>query len=191
MLMGSKFLTNATNLSKHIVSQVVKTGDCVIDATMGNGNDTLFLRKLVGSSGKVFAFDIQTTAINNTNALLMVHGLHDSVELIHGGHEDMDLYVHENIAAAMFNLGFLPKGDHQIITNPQTTILAIEKALLLLLPNGIITISIYYGHEGGLAEKDAVLRFVEGLNQREFSVLKLDFINQKNCPPVLIAIEKR
>ncbi|MBB6216670.1 tRNA G37 N-methylase Trm5 [Anaerosolibacter carboniphilus] len=189
--MGSKFLTNATNLSKHIISQVVRVGNSVVDATMGNGYDTLFLRQLVGSNGKVFAFDVQSSAIENTKELLDTHGLLDSVHLIHAGHEFIDLYIHEHITAVMFNLGFLPKGDHRIVTKPHTTIQAIEKSLQLLVPNGIITIAVYYGHEGGQAERDAIFRFVENLDQHKFSVLKLDFMNQKNCPPVLIAIEKR
>ncbi len=189
--MEPKFLTNATSLSKHIVSQIVKAGDTVVDATMGNGYDTLYLRQLVGPNGTVFAFDVQESALVNTKELLHAHGLLNSVKLIHAGHESMDLHVHGNVTAIMFNLGFLPKGDHRIVTKPNTTVQAIEKALNLLAPNGIITIALYYRHDGGQAEKDAVFCLVENLDQRKFSVLKLDFMNQKNCPPILIAIEKR
>lgn len=61
---------NAVQLSHEIIKQTVKVGDIVVDATCGNGNDTLLLAKLVGNEGKVFAFDIQNAAIENTNLLL-------------------------------------------------------------------------------------------------------------------------
>ncbi|KXG76843.1 hypothetical protein AN619_08350 [Thermotalea metallivorans] len=190
-MMGAKYLTKATNLAKHIISAVVQEGDTVIDATMGNGNDTLYLRKMVGNTGKVIAFDIQEKAIENTKKLLQSFHMADAVELIHDGHENMDLYVFQEVSAVMFNLGYLPKGDHHIVTKPDTTIIAIEKALSLLKRNGIITIAVYHGHEEGMIEKDQVLAYATTLDQNQFHVLRLDFINQKNNPPFLLVIEKK
>ena len=57
--------------------------------------------------------------------------------------------------------------------------------------HGLLILVIYHGHEGGKEEKDAVLNYVTQLDQKEYHVLQYQFINQKNDPPFVIAIEKR
>lgn len=52
------------------IRQQVQEGDFCIDATMGNGNDTLLLSQLCGESGKVLAFDIQEQALTATQKRL-------------------------------------------------------------------------------------------------------------------------
>ncbi len=89
----------------------------------------------------------------------------------------------------MFNLGYLPKGNHEIITQAETTIKAIEKLIKLLKPEGIIVITVYHGHNS--AERDELLKHLSKYNQKEIHVLKYEFINQKNDAPFIIAIEKR
>lgn len=184
-------LIKVTELAKSIMLGVLKKGDCVIDATMGNGNDTLFLKNIVGETGKVVSFDIQKTAIDHTRKLLEENHIYDHVQLIQDGHENMDQYVFEEVSGAMFNLGYLPKADINITTKPKTTMMAIEKCLNLLKKGGIITILIYYGHEGGEIEKEEVIHYVETLNQNKFHVLKVDYINQRKTPPILITIVKK
>lgn len=186
-----KYLINATHLAKTILNNAISIGDIVIDATVGNGHDTEYLANRVGKKGKVYGFDIQELAINNTKDKLEKIGLSKSVNLILDGHENMDLYIKEDISCAVFNLGYLPKGDHSLTTKPKTTVLAIEKALRILKKNGVISITMYTGHEGGIDEKNCVEEYVSSLDQNYFSVLKCDFINQKNNPPQLILIEKK
>lgn len=168
-------------------------GDTVIDATVGNGGDTLMLAERVGKNGKVIGFDIQDAAIANTTEKLKIHNLLDRVFLYQEGHENLlSHYSEENsVSAIVFNLGYLPKGDKSIITSPDTTIKAIESSLTVLKKDGLLLIMIYYGHKGGLKEKESVLNFVKDLPQSTYQVLKYEFINQKNYPPFLIAIEKR
>ncbi|AQQ52757.1 class I SAM-dependent methyltransferase [Planococcus lenghuensis] len=174
--------------SKELLKQVVTPGDLAVDATAGNGHDTLFLAELTGPSGRVIAFDIQEAAIEATRERVKDH---DHVELVLGSHAEMDRYANRPVAAVVFNLGYLPKGDHSIITKPDSTLEAIRKGLDALKIGGLVILIIYYGHAGGVEEKDAVLDFVSGLPQKDFDVLRYGFINQQNSPPFLIAIEKK
>lgn len=189
--MKCNYFTKATEIAKVVMNMKVKNGSTTLDATMGNGNDTAFLAGLVGHEGKVFSFDVQDLALRNTKKRLEGLGLLERVELIKDSHENLDLYVEEVIDLAIFNLGYLPGGDHSIITKPSSTIIAIKKVLELLNKNGILLVVLYYGHSGGKEEKEKVEDLLRLLDQREFNVLKFDFINQKNNPPVLIGVEKK
>ncbi len=186
-----KFLIdNMTDFVKQIISKKIEPGDFVIDGTMGNGNDTLFLANLVSEEGKVFSFDIQAQAISNTREKLEKANLLDRVHLILDGHEYIYKYVNSNIKLAMFNLGYLPGGDHRTTTMGETTILALEQVLELLLPGGIISICLYSGHTEGGNELELVDLFARKLSNKNYSVIKMDYINKKNNPPNLIIIEK-
>lgn len=180
-----KIVIKATKLAQGIVKQVVMENDIVVDATLGNGKDTLFLSKLV-PMGRVYSFDIQHSAIEGFKK---IQGDIENVCLIHDGHENINKYVTERPKAIMFNLGYLPGGDENIITKPETTIQAIILGLQLLSPGGIISIVSYICHNGGQNEADEVLKLVRGLNPREFSVMETRFINVNNAPFLLI-IEK-
>lgn len=186
----ANILNNSLVQSHQIISTVVKAGDVVIDATAGNGNDTAFLAGLVGNTGKVYSFDIQETALNNTRIRLAEQGLEDRVELIHSGHEHILKYVNTPIKAAMFNLGYLPGGNHNIGTRGLTTIEAIKAIMELLVVHGIICIVVYYGGDSGFDEKNEVINYIQTIDCKKYSVMKTEFVNQINCPPILICIEK-
>lgn len=52
---------------------IVRKGDTVVDATCGNGNDTLALLKMVAderAQGCVYGMDIQDSAIESTSSFL-------------------------------------------------------------------------------------------------------------------------
>lgn len=181
---------NAVEISKKICELKLNDGDTAVDCTMGNGNDTAFLCSLVGKSGKVYAFDIQESAVINTRKKLMELNLLERAELILDGHQNIDKYVKENVKLIIFNLGYLPKGNHEITTKKETTIEAVKKCLNILDMNGIILLAVYYGHENGKGEKAALEDFTSGLNQKEYSVVKISFANQINNPPELICIER-
>ncbi|MDF2519835.1 MAG: putative rRNA methylase [Clostridia bacterium] len=183
-------LKNSLHISHDMVSKVVQPGDAVVDATMGNGNDTLFLAKLVGAEGKVYGFDVQQLALDNTRKRLEDAGVSDRAELILDGHQNIDKYVPAGIKAVMFNLGYLPKGDHNIGTRAETTIAAIEKSMQLLSKEGIVMIVVYYGGDSGFEEKNAVMEYFKTIDCKKYSVLVQDFVNQINCPPIAVCIEK-
>ena len=178
------------DMAKNFISDVISKGDTAVDATAGNGNDTLFLSRIVGEEGKVYAFDIQEKAIRKTSWLLGNENVKERVKLFSCGHEEIVRYLEEEISAAMFNLGYLPGGDHSIITKPETTLKAVENVLEYLLPGGIVTIVMYSGHEGGKEEKGALLHYCQSLSQLKFTTLLYEIINQVNQPPSLLVIEK-
>ncbi|MFC4714446.1 class I SAM-dependent methyltransferase [Planococcus dechangensis] len=174
--------------TKSLLEQAVHAGDSVIDATAGNGHDTHFLAGLTGDAGKVYAFDIQNEAIEATKQ--RTSAFHH-VELICDSHAKISQYVTDPIAAAVFNLGYLPKGDHAIITKAASTLLALEQSLTLLKAGGLVLVVIYSGHEGGSEERDAVMDYVKQLPQTCYDVMKYEFINQQHSPPFLVAIQKK
>ncbi|MBP2623392.1 tRNA (mnm(5)s(2)U34)-methyltransferase [Streptococcus oricebi] len=173
-------------MAHQFLAEVIQPEDTVVDATMGNGHDTLFL---AGLAKTVYAFDIQEEALIKTEKRLEEAGL-TNAQLILAGHEKVDQYVTEPIRAAIFNLGYLPAADKSIITQPTTTLEALTKLCQVLSLGGRIGVMVYYGHEGGQEEKEAVLDFVSSLPQQEFTVAIYQTINQINRPPFLILIEK-
>ncbi|MDF1849239.1 MAG: class I SAM-dependent methyltransferase [Verrucomicrobiales bacterium] len=181
-------LPRATEMAHRFVLERIRPGDRAIDATSGNGHDTLFLAKSVGPEGKVYAFDIQEQAIDATAA--KTSGL-PQVELFCLGHEEMDKVVSERVKTIMFNLGYLPKGDKTVITQTDTTLRALEAGIRLLDEGGLLSITLYEGHEGGQEEAEAVLTWAEGLDQADFYVARYQFLNLRNSPPSLLVIEKR
>ncbi len=180
---------NTTKLAKDFITENVKDGDIVVDATMGRGNDTLLLKTLT-KSGFVYAFDIQKDAISSTKDLLIKNNLYENVSLILEGHQNMDKYIDKPISCVVFNLGYLPKADHNIATTPQTTILAIEKALNLLKQKGIISLCIYQGGDTGFEEKEKVLDYLKKLDYNKYTVIISEFLNRPNFPPIHVKIIK-
>lgn len=156
----------------------------LIDMTCGQGQDTLFL---AGLSTKVFAFDIQKQAIEATFTLLYSHGI-NHVKLIHDDHQEIERYITEPVAGAIYNLGYLPKGNKTIKTSQESTLTSLTKLLNLLDINGIVVIVVYQKHEEN--ESMSLLRFVERLPGNKFDVLKLSVLN-KELAPYIIHIEKK
>lgn len=188
--MVSKGLGSAVYLAQLFVSDSVRSGGTAVDATAGNGNDVLFLARLAGASGKVYAFDTQAKALQTTRELLVRNGCADRVELLQAGHEEMKGLVPGPVDAVIFNLGYLPGGDHSIVTGPGTTIRALGAALDLLRPGGRIGLVIYTGHPGGREEGETVEKFASSLNAEQFKVIKISFLNRAANAPVVIVIEK-
>lgn len=183
-------LQRVLQYAQQLLKDSIEEGDTVVDATAGNGHDTLFLAQLVGDHGQVYAFDVQKKAVDATLHRLLDHSLEHRALVLHKGHELVAHYVQKPVAAAIFNLGYLPGSDHDIITRPNTTIQAIEALLDLLKIGGIIVLVIYHGHEGGKEERDAVIDYVRTLPQKSVHVLQYQFLNQQNDPPFVIALEK-
>ena len=185
-----KHFNSIIDIGKDIINKTVGKGSIVVDATVGNGQDTIKLAELVGETGKVYGFDIQSIAIKNTKKRLIQENLEDRVELINDGHEKIDSYINKEVDFIIFNLGYLPGGDHTIVTRKDSTLEAVEKSLVILKPNGIMLLAVYHGHYEGKIEKKYIDELLKELSQKEFNILKFEFINQINNPPILYAIEK-
>jgi SAM-dependent methyltransferase len=188
--MDKESLRGAALLSHLFLKERVKQGDRVADATCGNGHDTLFLARLVGEGGKVWAFDIQEKALANTRMLLAEAGCLGQVELVASGHERFAEFAGGPLKAVVFNLGYLPGGDKSVVTRPAATVAALEQAAGLLNPGGVITVCIYTGHPGGAEEGEAVERWAASLPTTGFNVWLSRQINRPPTAPYLLLVEK-
>jgi len=188
-------MRRAVEFSHQLLREHLSPGDMAIDATSGNGHDTLFLTELTGPNGMVFAFDAQAEAIAATRGLLERNGVpENSWQLILAGHETMAEAIPSRwrgkAGAVIFNLGYLPGGDKSITTAAGSTIAAMRAALELLRPGGILVAVLYTGHPGGGEEAGAVMEFSSGLPSREFHAVAYRTLNAPNHPPSVLAIEK-
>jgi tRNA G37 N-methylase Trm5 len=215
------------------IGEALLPGSVAVDATAGNGHDTLFLAGAVGPSGRVYAFDIQPAALEATSALLAEANLEDRVELLLADHSFIAELIRPKtpasvgggfqravkssmdsaniqrglipplnevsfkgrclsgpVDAVMFNLGYLPGGDHSTITRPESTCAALRASLSLLAPGGRVSVVVYTGHPGAAHEREAVESLAANLSPGEFSVIKLTFMNRSPNAPVVILVEK-
>ena len=173
-----------------LIAPALYPGARAVDATMGNGGDTRRLCEMVGEAGRVYGFDIQPEAVARTRALLMEHGLIDRATLFCEGHEHMAERVPEPVDAVVFNLGWLPGAPHGITTRVETTLQAVDAALSVLKPDGIVTICVYPGHAEGARELEALSAWAAALDPRRFDAMLKRYVNQPNDPPQLIAVRR-
>jgi tRNA G37 N-methylase Trm5 len=167
------------NLAVHdVVKRHIKPQHICIDATCGNGHDTLFLAQL---SNHVFAFDIQAQAVQSTAKRLAENDV-SNVTLFHQSHDTISDTIHRNIDIVMYNLGYLPYGDRTMTTTPETTVNSLKQVLSILALNGLITITIYVGHDGGLEESQQIEAFVKTLDKHDYTIVKYEHINRKLAP---------
>lgn len=187
-------LGNILNLAKLVTGEVLGAGCVAIDATLGNGHDTLFLSGQVGESGHVYGFDLQKDAVESASARLESEGADRNYTLIHDGHEKMAKYVRPEhrgkVAAVMFNLGYLPGSDKSVVTKPETTMRAVEAALELLVSGGVMAIAVYTGHEGGTDEEEALRTFCRNQDYHRVRTLEADMLNKPGHPIRLFFISK-
>lgn len=183
------------DFAHEMVGQALSVGEVAVDATVGNGHDTVALARAVGAEGRVFGFDVQDEAIESTRSRLATEEVRADVTLIRAGHEEMDRHlpkdVHGSVAAVTFNLGYLPGSTSDLTTTPGTTIPALEAAVRMLRPGGVLTVVLYTGHDGGKEEARAVDAWAADLSQKRCHALSYRFVNRENDPPRLVAVEKR
>lgn len=174
------------------LATVIRAGDLVIDATAGNGHDTIFLADKVGEEGRVIAFDIQAAAIASTRARLEAAGLEQRVTLIEGSHGGISIAASPgSVAAVVFNLGYLPGGDHAVITQRSETLGATRQALEALRPGGLLAIVCYPGHPGGDEESEAVLAWAQGLEGSHYGCEVVRREDTLRPAPFLILVRKK
>lgn len=180
---------NTLSMVHRFLEQTVKPGSFCIDATAGKGRDTALLCRLAGERGRVLAFDIQQAAVDQTQALLAAEGL--TAEVILDSHANMERYAEAGtIDCVVFNFGRLPGGDPAVFTRAESSVAALDAALRVLKPGGVAAIALYYGGANGYGERDTVLAWLETLDDRSFSVLRCDWANRRNDPPMPIFIWK-
>lgn len=173
----------------HFICQHVEQGDLCIDATAGNGHDTVFLCELVGENGRVVAMDIQEMAIENTRKLLKEKNFRERAEVVLDSHEHIGKYAkEESVSCIVFNLGYLPGGNHALATKADSTIYAMEASLKLLRKKGLLSVTIYSGGDSGFEEKDRVLEWMKHLDTKKYLVIVSEYFNRPNHPPIPVQI---
>ena len=179
-----------TSIAHDCVAARLRPGDRAVDATVGNGYDTLFLAHCVGIGGRVDGFDIQEAAISATRLKVAEF---EQVRLHCLGHERMAEVVSGPVNAIMFNLGYLPSGDKSIITRQETTRLALRAALGLLSGGGLLTVVVYPRHAGGRAEAAAVEEAFRKLDPSHYNVVRkvTNSAKPENETPYLLAVERK
>lgn len=186
-------MKNLTTQCHDVCQTVLQRGDIAIDATAGNGHDTLFLARQVGLQGVVYSFDLQLSAIEATAKRVEQAGI-NNVTLLQEDHaclQDFVLKKHRGwVAVVMFNLGYLPGGDKSLVTQEHSTLSAIKQSLELLRPEGLLTVLAYTGHAGGKEETNAVRHFLENLSDEYFKVTRMTAQKESLSPPQLFVVRK-
>ncbi|QJC51294.1 SAM-dependent methyltransferase [Paenibacillus albicereus] len=180
------------------VRQRVQPGDAVVDATLGGGVDARFLAELVGPRGALIGFDVQEEALRRTRdrlePLRAAGRLPARTSLLLRSHSELEAAVpaelRGRIAAVLFNLGYLPGSDTSLITMPQTTLPALQAALRVLRPGGILACVLYPGHPGGAEEADEVMGWASGLPAEAAQAAVYRMV-QKPSAPYALGIEKK
>ena len=176
-------MVDLVGLHKYFIMEHLSEGDVAVDFTMGNGNDTLFLSKAVGENGKVYAFDIQEDALISTRAHLEANGAPENYTLICASHHRVKEFVTEPIKAGMFNLGYLPRSGRKAVTTMrETTMPAVEAAIELLAPDGVLIVAIYPGHEEGALEGEMLREYFSTLSKYRICPSEFKILNSPTSP---------
>ncbi|MDQ6984248.1 MAG: class I SAM-dependent methyltransferase [Ghiorsea sp.] len=182
-----------TDVAQHWLAEIIQEGDVVVDATLGNGFDALFLAQKIGEAGVLFAFDVQTQAIKTSQALLADEPCQQYLLLT--GHETMKAnipqYFHGHIKVIMFNLGWLPNSDKSVITQTKTTIQALAQSLEFLATNGRLSVMVYPGHAGGDYEAKQVMNWLEQTcENNKYFIYKAIILPNRPTAPILLQVTK-
>lgn len=176
-------MVDLKKMHKEFILAHLGEGEVAVDFTMGNGNDTLFLSETVGDSGRVYAFDIQDKALESTEKLLIENNAPKNYTLICASHHRVKEFVKEPIKAGMFNLGYLPgSGMKAVTTMRETTMPAVEAAIDLLLPDGVLIVAIYPGHEEGALEGDMLREYFKTLSKYRICASEFRILNSPTSP---------
>ena len=180
-------LKNTTELAFAVCIPYADKEAAAVDATCGNGHDTLWLAE---HFDRVYAFDIQQAAIDSTKKLLAAHSC-GNVTLFCENHAEIKRYVPEAPKVILFNLGYLPGGDKTVTTERETTLAALKEALELLTVDGLLSITMYPGHEAGKREHESILRWAAGLEKSVYHCVRTDMLNQPETAPEVLWITKK
>ena len=183
---------NVVTMSHMLLEPYISQARVIVDMTCGNGHDTVFLASHMAAGAVLYAFDIQPCAITTTRKALVENALAGKqVVLQCGTHDELVEKIDGAVDIVLFNLGYLPSGDHALHTKSEITVKAVKICLNKIAKNGIIMIAAYPGTEAGAQEEQRVHDFLKGIPQRTFDVSTWRPVNQVHCPPVLYIVQKR
>jgi len=181
-------MTRLTEIVHQRLAAHLRPGDRVLDATAGNGHDTLHLARLVGPAGHVVAIDRQETALEATRRRLTEARLAGCCTLLRGDHAERIAALDGPFRAIVFNLGYLPGSDKSVITEARGTLKALDQCRCSLSQDGLLLVTAYRGHPGGEAEAEAVAKWMAARNTENWSIDQHEPATRgAGLPPVLWA----
>lgn len=176
-------MVDLLSLQKKFILPHLHEGDTAVDFTMGNGYDTVFLSKTVGEGGKVYAFDIQESALISTEHNLKENNCPDNWHLICASHDRAPEFVGGKIKAGMFNLGYLPGSGHKQLTTKHTTTLpAVKNAMEMLGEDAILCVAVYPGHPEGALEGKELTEYFSTVSRFKYSIAQIRMVNSPESP---------
>lgn len=182
----------AVRLVHRMLTDVLAPGGLYLDATCGNGHDTLFLCGLAGPKGRVIGLDIQPAAVQATNALLAQKGMEQIGRAVQADHSDLARFAPPGSAdCVMFNFGWLPGAPHEVHSQADNSLRALQAGLDALKPGGVLSAVLYSGKVIGDSEKRAALDFFRSLPLTRYTVLVCQFANWAEEAPLPCLIIKR
>ncbi len=186
-----QFPPRPTALVQDLLARLIRPGDLAIDATAGNGYDTVFLAEQVGETGQVLAFDVQQAALESAAARVATEGFSGRVQFILGSHAGMAAHAAVgSVAVVMFNLGYLPGEDHMLTTETAGTLTALEAAAGLLRGGGVISVICYPGHPAGAVEAAAVESWMKAQTAFGWRVARYGAVGTRRPAPFLLLARK-
>lgn len=183
---------SAVGLTHEFLASRLAPGGFFIDATCGNGHDTAFLCRLAGPQGRVLALDVQPQAVAATRARLEKEGLAPIARVVQADHARLaELAPPASADCVVFNFGYLPGADHALFTTPASSLPALEAALDILKPGGVLAACLYSGGPNGGGEKAAVEEFFAALPLTRYTVLACRFANWADTAPLPCFVLKK
>jgi hypothetical protein len=183
------------DLAHHYWQRLLYNGGWAIDATLGNGKDTLKLAQLLaGKPGGIIGIDIQPQAVQRTLEHLQDHLSPEELGRIHlfcQSHETFPALAEQHlIQLIVYNLGYLPKGNKQVTTMATSTLESVNKGFNMIAPGGALCITCYPGHEEGSREEQELLHCLSCLDATSWNVCHHAFPNRTLSASVFL-IQKR
>lgn len=184
-------LTGVVPFTHGILRSALQHGGIAVDATAGNGHDTVLLADWVGPQGHIYAFDVQASALAQTQQRLQQADLAQRATLIHDSHAHLAQYVHQPVQAMVFNLGWLPGSDKHIATQPSSTVAALDAAKPLLAVHGVLVMVVYQGHAHACLERDAIEAWFGQLTTSHWHCVRYQLAHSTTRPaPFVMALER-
>lgn len=183
---------NLSNFNEFVIKSYISEDYICIDGTCGNGHDLLKIKQQLNDTGKVFAFDIQSSALENAKKMIIDNSYSvENIEFIKDSHENLDMYVAGEIDFAIYNLGYLPGSNKSITTIWESTKISLNKILKLIKVGGLVSITAYPGHQEGYEERNELREYLLSLDNKIFNISNMRYFNQKDTAPETFIIEKR
>lgn len=163
---------NINLLAHDLLLEHINQDSVIVDATTGNGHDTLFLASRVK---QVYAYDVLSEAITSSKNLTKDYS---NITYFHKSHASLtkDIKHYDGI---IFNLGYLPGGNKNLTTTLSSTM----KTITAIHQNkqGFVLVVAYPGHDEGLKELVFIQNFLDQ-SKINYRVIKTKFDSKKQAP---------